>query len=120
MGNVYVTNLGGHDYSDAKRFGNLVFLTSQGFNPKDLDRVSFLLAEKLENFDPDQDYFLPVGQDLIILTAFYILAQRHSKFNVLFWDFRARRYVVQEYSGELLDRIFENLKLKKELMASEA
>lgn len=119
MGKVYIANLGGHDYSDARRYGELVFLTHHGFNPKEFDRVAFLLYEQLKDFDPDHDYFLPVGQDLVNLTALYILSQQHGTVKTLYWDFHDRKYLVHEYCPALLTRLDENLKIKKEMMIHE-
>lgn len=115
MPKVYVANLGGHDVSDAKRFGELVFLTTRGYKPKDLERVAFEVTGHLQRFNPDEDYFLPVGQDLLNLTCMWVLAKKFDTIPVLFWEFRERRYLPKTFSPRLLEQVMENLKLREEI-----
>lgn len=115
MGKVYVANLGGHDMTDAARYGKLVFLTSGSYSPNELDRIFFELTDKLRHFDPEQDYFLPVGQDVVHNTAMYILTVMYGTFRVLYWNFRYKKYIVQQYSPNNLQIALRNLELRKEL-----
>lgn len=115
MAKVYVANLGGHDFSDAQRYGELVYLTTHGFKPKEIDRVTFELLDKLRFFDADRDYFLPVGQDLINLTALWILTQQHETFKVLYWDYKDRQYIAHTYEPALYQRVMKNIKIREEL-----
>lgn len=115
MAKVYVANLGGHDLSDAKQYGELVYLTLHGYKPSDLDRVTFEVAARLQHFDPRRDYYLPVGQDLINLTAMWFLASRHDTIPTLYWDIKEKRYVTQTYQPKLMNQVMENLKIRKEI-----
>lgn len=115
MAKVYVANLGGHDLSDAERFGELVFLTTRGYRPKYLERVLFEVMEQLRHFDSEQDYFLPVGQDFINITCMWALTQMHDEISVLYWDFPEQKYIVKTYTPRLFHQITRNLKLREEL-----
>lgn len=115
MSKVYVANLGGHDFSDAERYGELVFLTTHGYAPKELDRLMFELVDSLKVFDPEKDYFLPVGQDLVNLTTFWLLTQKSRKLKVLYWEFKERRYVCHTYTPDRLQVVLNNLKLREEM-----
>ncbi|PWA11099.1 hypothetical protein DCC39_10395 [Pueribacillus theae] len=119
MPKVYIANLGGHDFSDAQRFGELTFLTTHGFSAKELDRIAFELSLKLENYDPEQDFFLPVGQDIVNLTAFWILSQKTDEISTLYWDFRSKRYVEHVYNPNLYSQIVNNLNMRKEIINNE-
>lgn len=115
MPKVYVANLGGHDLSDASRFGEFVYLTTQGFKPQHLDRVMFETMTHLKNFNPEKDYFLPVGQDVVNLTVMWFLSRVHKEIKVLYWDIKERRYVEQLYSDSRMEQILRNIKTREEI-----
>lgn len=54
---VYVLECGGHDYSDAERFGKLVFLDIPNYARWDIDRLYRELEEGLAGADKD-DLFI--------------------------------------------------------------
>lgn len=54
---VYVLGKGGHDYSDAERYGKLVFLDIPTYARWDIDRLYRELEEGLQDADKD-DLFI--------------------------------------------------------------
>lgn len=91
MAKVYVVQLQpGKDYNPAMKFGDLVpvFQPSAQVYAGTQDYVD-ISRRKLANATPD-DYFLPVGDPLLICTAFYEMAVRNDGFvRVLKWDKKA-------------------------------
>jgi len=82
MKRVYVLNMAAHDYSDARRFGELVYCTQGSIDKLD---TSQMYREMFDAFDGSQE------DDLIMLTslaslcsvACSIFAVRHGRINLL-------------------------------------
>ena len=115
MGKVFVATIGGHDLEPARRYGELTYLTTRGYNPHYVDRLMFELTEKLREFNPAEDYYLPVGQLFINMAALYILAQWHDKIPVLYWDAKNEKYVTVKFSPKMVETCVNNLKLREEI-----
>lgn len=89
---VYVPNKSFHDFSDANRFGELVFLTEgvqDRFKINDLYRR---IEGKLHNAGPG-DYLLISGPSTVNAIAASILAYKFGRINYLVYDGAMARYV---------------------------
>ena len=92
---VFVVNRSGHDYSAAKKYGDLVFVTEGRQNRFSVNTHGRSWAESLRDSGPD---------DLIILSSMNVLcsigcalfASMHGCLNVLM--FRNGKYVKRELS----------------------
>lgn len=78
------------DYSDAERFGDLVFLTVDEWKGvKNSLRDKNILEQvrtKISAFDPATDYLLLTGNPIIIGYAFHEVMARSDTASCLQWD----------------------------------
>ncbi len=110
--NIYIINRSVHDFSDATRFGDLVYLTEGNFNKFETSRISRAMKPILEVSEPF-DYILISGLSVMVGIACSMFAVRHGKLNLLIFDQKTKSYVERNLSLEdLLDSDFKKL-LKK-------
>jgi hypothetical protein len=95
---VYIVNNGGHDYSDAERFGELVFCTHSIIRRSDTAQMFRELSVALEDARPD-DYLLISSLASLCIVAAGILSSRFGEIHLLIHD--GGKYVER-------DIIFEN------------
>lgn len=94
-----------HDYTGAEKFGPLDFLFPLGVNVVNVEVISEAARNWFQNidFDFDEDYFLPVGNPIVvaIVTACLVeemLLMRSEHVNMLEWDRQTQSYVVRRFS----------------------
>lgn len=90
---VYVVNHTGNDYSDAKRFGQIVYLSKGPYEQDELDHV----LDKIKNYIADSyptDYLVLDGARLLCSYAFTLWMVKHGHVNLLQWNpsFSKRNY----------------------------
>lgn len=90
MSKVYVTNKGGHDYSAARRWGPLVYMTEGQLSKYDTGQMFRECSEALANSEPD-DWILLTSLTTLCSVACAIFAHRHGRLNLLI--FRDDGYV---------------------------
>lgn len=82
MRRVFILNEGTHDYSDAERFGELVYCTS-GLLPKnDINRLFLELDKVLADSQPE-DLLLLTGPASLCSVASAIMAAQHGEVHYL-------------------------------------
>lgn len=81
---VYAVNRAGHDFSGAKRFGELVFLSEGPINRYSLIAMYREFSEKLKDSSPG-DFILPTGYSIMTMVASVIFAHKHKRINVLLY-----------------------------------
>lgn len=82
---VFIVNKGGHDYSDALRFGLPVFLSEGPMHRHAIGTMYRVFSEALANSSPD-DYILASGLTQMTAVAVAILAYKHGKVKFLLYD----------------------------------
>lgn len=87
---VYILTDGGHDYSDAARFGTLEYCHITVKNKYDMSQMYRELKEILWHSDPD-DFLLISSLTSLCCVATAILVDLHGKVNYLL--FQDGRYV---------------------------
>lgn len=95
MPNVYVVNNAGYDYDKAQEHGELIYLTQGYINiHKDYDELVGKLKNLIKTANPENDFLLLSGNNLLCLLAFDIWKEIHKKVNILHWNpsFGARVY----------------------------
>ena len=108
MNKVYVVNRGGHDFSDANRFGELVYL-SEG----KMDRFS--ITSLYRNFSSQieessiNDYILITGLSSMSSIACSMFSYKHGVLNLLL--FKNNKYVERKI---ILGELITNNEQKKE------
>lgn len=98
-GIVFVTQeakSGTVDYSPAKQFGRLEFLTIMDFSPEENSMNNQVLIQevraKLRDYDPEQDFVVITGSPTVTAVVFMILRERQHKVNILRWSNRDYSY----------------------------
>jgi hypothetical protein len=82
MRTVYVVNKGGHDHSDAERFGKIVYLSEGLISRYATTEMYRQFAEILKDSSPD-DYILPTGLAIMTSIASSIFGYMHGRLNLL-------------------------------------
>lgn len=101
MPTVYIVNRGGHDFSSARHYGELSFLTEGQYSPFAVDKIYREIANKLRKSKPE-DYILCTGLSIMNSIACSCFAMKHGgKLNMLL--FRNGRYIARTLMvGELI------------------
>jgi hypothetical protein len=99
MPKVYIPNKSGHLYDDAKRYGELVFVTAGVQNKYSVNHMVRVWSEVLKDSSPE-DCIVLTGLNIICSIGVGIFAKRHSRINLLLW--RNEKYIKRE---ELLEDI---------------
>jgi hypothetical protein len=102
MKSVYITQDNDNDYSDAERFGQVVFLAGREYSIfNDVKRNKSIIeymARELQEYCPKTDYIVLTGNPItqaIHFSACLSIAEAHGvdELNVLRWDKRNGHYV---------------------------
>ena len=85
MPKVYVLNNGGHDYSDAERFGQVVFCSDHVIRKDDTALMYRVLNEALANAEP-HDYILVSSLTSLCMIAAAIMAEMFGEIHMLIYS----------------------------------
>ena len=86
---VYIVNKGGHDYSNAKKYGKLIYM-SEGMIDRYATGVIYrLFVEKLKNFK-ESDYLLLCGSTIMNSIACSIISRKFGVLHLLIFKFYGR------------------------------
>ena len=100
MSTVYIINRGGHDYSAAKKFGQLVFLSEGPLSKYATSQIYRKFSMKLRESSPT-DYLMITGLTTMACIACSCFAFMHGKLNLLLY--KNDHYIERSLSlGELL------------------
>lgn len=102
MKKVFIINRGGHDYSDAKRFGKLVFISEGILNRYSVGRMYREAVEKLRD-STNEDYLLVSGLNIMNTIVGGILSRKHGRLNLLLFRknvYIERRIIIDELLSE--------------------
>lgn len=97
---VYCVNRGGHDYSAAERFGQLVYLTEGKLAKYDVGQMYRECELGLAESTPD-DYILLTSLTTLCSVACSMFAHRHGRLNLLIHkdDGYVERKLILEVDG---------------------
>jgi len=101
---VFVANFAGHDYTKAKKYGEVVFVTKGFISFQGLDRLKFQIAERLLDSRPE-DWLALSGTNIINVLAGILWYQRHGVVKILNFDKTSQTY------RELIVTVDNNQKL---------
>ena len=111
---VYIVNKGGHDHSDAERFGELVYLSIGSINRYATSSIYRKFSLILKDSTKD-DYILPTGLSIMTSIACAIFARIHGRLNLLLYR-SSRTKETKPYYIErviMIDGLIENNKEKQ-------
>lgn len=80
--NVYVANKSAHDFSDAKRYGKLVFVTSGRLNRFNVNDMHRRASEAMEKSQPG-DYIVPCSLNVLNSVVCSTFVAKHGRLNLL-------------------------------------
>jgi hypothetical protein len=90
MPKVFVPNEGaGHDYSEAKQYGEIVFVTSGSVNPFDTGVMNRHWTAALVNSSP-LDYIVVTSLNSLCMIGAAQFAIRHKRLNLLVFSNQGR------------------------------
>ncbi len=84
MPKVYITSRSAHDYSDAKNYGEIVFLSEGPMNRFNVNHIERMFYDKLRSSGPD-DYLLLTGLGVMNSIACWIFGCLHKRLNLLLY-----------------------------------
>ena len=90
MPKVYIPNKGAHDYSDANRFGDFVFLTSGSVPRYNTESMYRELVEGMQDAE-ETDYLLISSLAILNALASAIMSRKFGRVNYLL--FRDGEYI---------------------------
>ena len=94
MAKVYVVNYTNHDYSKAKQYGELVYITKGKLPIFKTNTVRAMLEKGLVKFTKD-DYLLISGPAIVSVMAATILYNNFDTVKFLVFDAKQQDYVVR-------------------------
>ncbi len=101
---VFIPNKGVHDYSDAERYGQIVFVTKGEQSKNAVGKMARRWADVLKNSSPN-DYILVTSLTTLCSIGCSVFALKHKGFlNLLL--FREGRYIARTLR---LDQVLEGL-----------
>lgn len=90
---VYIVNYAGYDYSAAAKYGKLVPVTKGTIDIFKEQRLAYDIKQALADFDPDKDYLLFSGSNVINVVASSILLARFFEYKCLIYGAKRGDYV---------------------------
>ncbi len=96
---VYIINKGTHDYSEAEKFGELVFLTEGNYHILSTSKMAREMIYGLKFSTPD-DYIMPCSLTVMSSIACGIYARMHKRLNLLIYTVKRGR---GEYKARTLN-----------------
>lgn len=95
---VYATSKGSHDYTSAKFFGDLVFMTDEKLDKFNTSHMTRCLKPFVNQSHPE-DYLLLSGLPTLNAVATAMFVAKHGRLNLLLFDngrYVERRIVLKE------------------------
>lgn len=102
MPKVFVVNKGGHDFSAAKKWGDVVFLTEGTFSACAVSSMYRNFSMAFRESSPD-DYILLAGPSVMCSVACACFAYLHGCLNLLIYKgnrYKDRRVVMSNLLGK--------------------
>lgn len=82
MRNVYIVNKSFHDFSDAERYGKLVFLSEGKMDRYSVNDIARQFEEKMVDSTPE-DYIVPCSLSSMNIVAVWLFGIKHKTLNLL-------------------------------------
>ena len=90
---VFIPNKGGHDYSRAAEFGEIVFVTEGTQNRFAVANLYRAFIDAMVDSDK-MDYFVPSSMNILNAIGAAVFARKHGRLNFLL--FREGEYIERE------------------------
>lgn len=97
MSKVFIVNDHAHDFSPAKKYGELVAITEGRINPFNHHELFMEVAEKIKEADPD-DFLLVCGNQALNIYCGFAWILQHKKIRLLIYDSLHNRYLIRDFT----------------------
>jgi len=105
---VFVINKSGHDFSPAKRFGDLVYLSEGVFPKYNISHMYRIFTTGLMHSHP-KDFILQTSLPIMNIVACVIFALKHRRLNLLL--FENGRYISRTLVFDSIEKPYTQLEL---------
>lgn len=102
MPRVFITNVAGHDFSKAEKFGEITWITKGWVPLQSLDRIKFLVTEKLVDVKPE-DFLLLSGTQVVCVVAALVWHNKLGYIKMLVHDKKEDDYRILVVGSKDLD-----------------
>ena len=82
MRNVYIVNKSSHDFSAARNYGKLIFLSEGPMNRYSTNNMLRVFTDKMSD-SKKEDYIVPCSLNVMNSIACALFAYKHGKLNLL-------------------------------------
>ena len=82
MRNVYIVNKSNHDFSAARNYGKLIFLSEGPMNRYSTNNMLRVFTDKMSD-SKKEDYIVPCSLNVMNSIACALFAHKHGKLNLL-------------------------------------
>ena len=89
-----------HDYSDAKRYGELKLLTQGSIDSVNLEDIEDRFREKMAE-SHSEDWVLVSGAPLLNIIAAAVMLEKHGRVQLLQWDGVLKEYFPFTLEGKV-------------------
>lgn len=79
---VFIVNRSAHDFSEAEKYGELIFLSEGRMNRYETNNMHRNFSAAMESSSPD-DYIVPCSLNVMNSIACAIFAYKHGRLNLL-------------------------------------
>lgn len=90
MAKVFVVNKSAHDFSDAEKYGKLVFITEGKLNRFNINDMHRQATDAMKN-SGDSDYIVPCSLNVLNSIVCATFAVKHGRLNLLL--FKSGSYI---------------------------
>lgn len=108
---VFLINYSGHDFSPAKKWGEIEIITSGFVDPKLEDRTVFNILEPIHKNSHSEDWLVVgAGLALVNVMACILWMRKHGKLKMLLWNRKEGEesdYHEKIITDQYLDFMFE-------------
>jgi len=80
--NVFIVNKSSHDFSAARNYGDVIFLSEGPMNRYSTNNMMRVFTERMKD-STEEDYIVPCSLNVMNSIACAIFAHKHSKLNLL-------------------------------------
>jgi len=85
MARVYIPNRSGHNFADAKRFGEIIYITEGFINKTKINNMYRACTEAMQDAKPD-DYIIISGIGALNMIAAAVFARITGRLNLLMFN----------------------------------
>lgn len=89
---VYIPNNSGHDFTKAREYGELVYIT-EGLIDKYGTNMMFRQASEAMKDSKPTDYIMITGLPVLNSIVTSVFTSKHNKLNLLIYDIKTEEYV---------------------------